>query len=393
MNMSKAIPAAVYYRKSTDKQEDSIDRQRSQVEPYALQQAYRLVGEYLDEGISGDEFDKRPGLLRLIKDAKAGKFKTIIVDEPSRLSRQEPIDFIAMVVKPLRDAGINVVSVSKGPQDWDSIVGFIMLAINQNKSVEECKDLSRRVMTQLLDMAKKGAWLGGPVPYGLETAACATAGKRYVAGDPVKARAVQLIFSLCGEGKSLRVIARELVRQGVPDPSGRVEGGWNITAIRNILTNRKYVGDRLWNQRHAGKYYEYRGGNVSKATPIVNEDGKPRTIRYNGHADWIIARDVHDALVSRELFEKCQRQLQENRERTTPIQGGGDFLLTSLLVCTHCGYRLVGRTLAGRRYYLPAAVTISADITGRLVAGVASAILSPRRRSSMPSWASSRTPS
>ena len=41
---------------------------------------------------------------RLLRDAKAGQFDVIVTDEWSRLSRQDPVDFIAKVVKPLKDA-------------------------------------------------------------------------------------------------------------------------------------------------------------------------------------------------------------------------------------------------------------------------------------------------
>src|ERR1051326_3057791 len=61
--MSQPIPAVAYYRMSTDRQEESIDRQKSQVEPYAARQGYLIVREYVDEGIAGDEEGKRKGFM------------------------------------------------------------------------------------------------------------------------------------------------------------------------------------------------------------------------------------------------------------------------------------------------------------------------------------------
>ena len=49
---------------SDDWQEDSIDRQRSQVEPFALRNGFRIVATYFDEGIAGDEEEKRTGFMR-----------------------------------------------------------------------------------------------------------------------------------------------------------------------------------------------------------------------------------------------------------------------------------------------------------------------------------------
>jgi DNA invertase Pin-like site-specific DNA recombinase len=116
-----SVSAVAYYRTSTDKQEHSIARQKGQVVPYARQNGYELVGEYADAGIAGDELARRGGFQKLLRDAAAGKFTTILVDEPSRLSRQDPIDFIVKVVDPLRKAGVAVDTVVSGPLDYESL--------------------------------------------------------------------------------------------------------------------------------------------------------------------------------------------------------------------------------------------------------------------------------
>src|SRR4051794_19551360 len=91
------VRAAAYYRMSTPKQKDSIERQQSQVRPYVGKSDqngtphYVLVQEYADLAIAGDVFERRPDFQRLLKDAKAGLFSVIVVDEWSRLSRQEPV--------------------------------------------------------------------------------------------------------------------------------------------------------------------------------------------------------------------------------------------------------------------------------------------------------------
>src|SRR5262245_36406163 len=105
--MAGAILRAVcYYRCSSLKQTDSIDRQKSQVEPELTTLGYAPCGVYEEPGIPGDEFARRPALQRLLRDAQAGHFDVIVVDELSRLSRQNVVDFISTVVKPLKDAGV-----------------------------------------------------------------------------------------------------------------------------------------------------------------------------------------------------------------------------------------------------------------------------------------------
>src|SRR5262245_53581474 len=124
-NHSTPVRAAAYYRMSTDKQEDSVERQQSSLVPYAARQAYNLVQDYKDEGLAGDLFERRPGFQKLLKDATAGKFSVIVVDELSRLSRQDPITMIAQVIHPLRAAGVRLDTASNGPIDYDSLVGIL----------------------------------------------------------------------------------------------------------------------------------------------------------------------------------------------------------------------------------------------------------------------------
>src|SRR5262249_29674321 len=103
-----------YLRKSTDEQEQSIGRQRSQVAAYAAARRYRVVAEYVDEGVAGDVFGRRSGFQKLLAAAARHEFDVILVDEPSRLSRQNPIELIETVIAPLRRADVKIDTVSKG---------------------------------------------------------------------------------------------------------------------------------------------------------------------------------------------------------------------------------------------------------------------------------------
>ena len=60
------IPAVAYYRMSTDRQEKSIPAQREAVQAYAKKNGYRIVREYKDEGISGDDTERRAGFRKML---------------------------------------------------------------------------------------------------------------------------------------------------------------------------------------------------------------------------------------------------------------------------------------------------------------------------------------
>jgi site-specific DNA recombinase len=356
--------AAVYLRMSDDKQENSIGRQRSQVLPYVTRRGYQLLREYVDEGIAGDEFEDRPAFQQLLRDAKAGKLDVIVVDEPSRLSRQDPIEYNALVAYPLRSAGVRVDTVSKGPLDWESLAGHIMNTIHAAQAAEESRNLARRVMAGLVKKAKGGGWGGGIVPYALRVERVERDGvefTRLVPGDPEEVKVLLLIFEAVGNrGWTAGRVARELNARGVSPPKGNGwrKGApkgqkadkklWSRWTIYSIVHNRKYVGDLRWNQTHRGKYAEHAAGEV-RVSAVKND-----RVHRHAEADVIVAPGGSvEPLIGRDLFTRANAALAANRKQTCPKGGGERHLFTRMLVCADCGAFMVGGTDArGQRKYV-----------------------------------------
>ena len=79
---------AAYCRVSTDSdaQLESIDAQKTHYENYINgREDWEFVGLYFDEGISGTKKEKRPALLQMIADCKAGKIDFVITKSISVL--------------------------------------------------------------------------------------------------------------------------------------------------------------------------------------------------------------------------------------------------------------------------------------------------------------------
>jgi DNA invertase Pin-like site-specific DNA recombinase len=280
--MADTIRAVAYYRMSDERQENSIDRQRSQVQPYAERHGYQIIREYVDEGIAGDEERKRKAFMRMLADAERKEFQVILCDDKDRFARFDTIDQ-GYYVKPLRDRGIRLETVAQGRVDWSSFAGRITDAIIQEAKKIESQATSRRVMTRMVMMAREGKWLGGRAPYGYVLKPHPVLIKWLVPGDPVKVRAVGLMFRLCGEkGYSLEMVGEELYERGILNPSGGQF--WSKPTLRGILRNRKYAGDMAWNMEHDGKYSEFRNGQVN------TEDAKIAS-RKNLVNDWIVTLD------------------------------------------------------------------------------------------------------
>jgi DNA invertase Pin-like site-specific DNA recombinase len=338
------IPAVAYYRMSLDRQEDSIERQRSQVVAYAAKHGFQIVREYIDEGIAGDVIFRRSEFQRMLRDAQTGAFTAILCDDKDRFGRFDSID-LGEIVAPLRRAGVWLETVAQGKRDWDSFAGRISDAVLQEAKSMELDAISHRVLSNQLLRAQKGQTTGGRATYGYrwEADLAAAGGKRLVP-DGLKADVVRLIFRMYDEGHTLFAIATELHARGVPSPRGR--GHWTRAVIQRVLTNRRYTGDWTWGVHPQGKRNCFGKNGLQ---PTVRGKKVPRR---NDTDAWVIIPQAHEPLVDRAVFERVQARLRGNQVMTTPHADRGSYVLTRLLVCGHCGSFMRGYSAYGKRMYL-----------------------------------------
>jgi DNA invertase Pin-like site-specific DNA recombinase len=329
--------AAAYYRMSKDEQEHSIERQEGQVVPYAARKGYDVVRVYKDEGIAGwKDGDGRPDFRRLLADARKGLFNVILCDDVDRFGRFD-IHKYGAIVDPLRAAGIRLETVAQGLIDWEDTLSQLSDAIRMVFKREQSNDTARRILTRFIQLAREGKWVCGTPPYGYVKD---SATQRLALGDPAKVRVVRWLFeTYATRDVSLRWLSRELLARGVENPSGRPNKDgvrlWTGQALGKLLRNRNYLGDLHWNEVSKGEFQEYDGRAVVKR--------RTRGERRRPGAELIVVPDSHPPLIDRDTFEVVQAKLTGNRARKTPLLAGGDFLLSGMLVCGHCGSWMVGR--------------------------------------------------
>jgi site-specific DNA recombinase len=117
-------------------------------------------------------------------------------------------------------------------------------------------------------------------------------------------------------------------------------------AVQSILRRRLYCGDTDWGKVFHGGYHGLEGGEIRAKGGRTG-----RRVRLKP-GDFIIVENTHEPLVDRFLWEKVQARLSAARKLTAPAPGGGDYLLSGLMVCGRCGCRMVGvsRHCEARRY-------------------------------------------
>jgi DNA invertase Pin-like site-specific DNA recombinase len=328
---TKGEPSAGYLRRSTDKQEESLERQRDEIVRYARVHGYAVVAWYKDDAIGGDETEQRAAFLRMRDEAPAAPWKTILCWNQDRFGRFDIID-AGWWIKPLRDAGVRLVTCDAGPVDWQTVTGQVIYAVNQSAKHAYLLDLSRNTTSGMLRKARRGDWMG-EAPYGFRV----DKDTRRLVPVPEEIAVVRWIFErYARHGWSARRIAVALNKRGVATAHktrrGR-ESKWNTSMVHRVLTHDAYIGHTSWNKVSQAKYHHVVGGTVQP----TRKGGK----RRNKPEQWETVEDTHDAVIDRGTFDLVRRLLAENRTETSPHKNAV-FLLTGLLRCGVCGAPMYG---------------------------------------------------
>jgi DNA invertase Pin-like site-specific DNA recombinase len=162
--------AAIYARKSTEQngvgdEEKSVTRQIEHAKAYATKKGWTVHDEsiYVDDGISGAEFVKRPGFLRLMNALKPKPaFQVLVMSEESRLGREQ-IE-TAYALKQIMDAGVRVFFYLEDcERTLDSGMDKVMLSLTNFAAEMEREKAWQRTHDALRRKALAGHVAGGAV--------------------------------------------------------------------------------------------------------------------------------------------------------------------------------------------------------------------------------------
>jgi len=195
-------------------------------------------GYYIDEGISGYKSKKyRKAFLRMIQDAKLGKFSKIYTRSISRFGRN--VTDILNTIKELKKYNVGVYfedinADTLNPNDEFKLLIFAGIA------QEESRLKSASVQKGKMVAAKNGIWAGRE-PYGYDI----NNGKLVI--NEEEAKIVELIFDLYLQyGWGLSRIAKHLNSNNTPRK--RSAKKWDHSLVGKILKNRIYIGE-VWLHR------------------------------------------------------------------------------------------------------------------------------------------------
>ena len=313
----KKMRVAAYCRVSTDNEDqaNSFESQQRYFKQYIEHHPdWKLYEIFADEGISGTNTKKRKQFNRMIACAKNGDFDLIITKEISRFARNT-LDSI-YYTRDLKKHGVAVIFMNDGINTMDGDAE-LRLAIMSSIAQEESRKTSERVKWGQKRQMEQGVVFGrSMLGYDVKD------GKMTI--NEEGAKIVRLIFhKFVYEGKGTHVIARELREEGIKPM--RVKE-WQNTVILRVIRNEKYCGDLVQKKTY---------------TPDFLSHEK----KYNrGQEEFVIIKDHHEPIVSRELFEKANRILDEKSlSPEGKAKHSNRYPFSGKIKCGRCGASYVAR--------------------------------------------------
>lgn len=333
--------AALYIRLSVEfnsKRGDSLETQRQIMESYlAFCPDIAIYNTYTDNGATGQNFERK-AFQQMLTDIEAGKINCVVVKNLSRLGRNA-IDAGYYIEKyfPLHHVRFIAVNDRYDSEAEHTEVDHIILPVKNLINEAVALDLSRKVRSQAHQAMKDGAYIGARPPYGYLKAPD-NCHKLIVNEDT--APVVRQIFAWAENGVPLNVIVKRLNESGTLTPGyylakiGLISnkmlmgsGKWQTWTVNKILSDEVYVGDMV-----QGKSMSVRRKQVLT---------KPE--------DWIVVRDTHEPIISRELFERAQAARKQTAEKASKTKSPyTENILRGRIFCGCCGKNLHRQKCHGR---------------------------------------------
>ena len=283
---------AIYGRVSTE-HEAQLSALENQLQWYDDQVKYHpnwsVCERYIDEGITGTQAKKRPAFLRMIEDARNGKFDLIVTREVCRFARNV-VDTL-VVTRELKGIGVEVFFIDDNIWTMDGD-GELRLSLMATLAQEESRKTSERVKAGQKISRDNGVLYGNGNILGYDRV-----GDTYIINEE-QAETVRIIFDLYLQGYGSMRIAKMLTEQKRKTASGIVK--WNVSNIMRAIKNATYTGTKCYNKSRSNNFLEQkRINNLDMSTYEYVEGDFP-------------------AIVSQEIWDKAQK-IRESRVKPSLV--------------------------------------------------------------------------
>lgn len=294
------LAVAYYARVSTDKDEqiNSLGNQKRYFEDYiAANPHWTFAGGYVDEGISGTSVEGREQFLKMIEDAKRGRFDLIVTKEISRFARNT-LDSLRYTRELLR-CGVGVYFQNDNINTFDKDAE-LRLTIMSSIAQDEVRKLSERTRFGFKRAQENSVLLGQNNLFGYNKV-----DGRLEIVEP-EAAVVREVFERYAAGDlGLRAIANDLDSRGV---RGRQGKPLTYSTLYGMIRNPKYKGCYAGRRYTSRDYRDKRSYRLSADKWLVHKDDRVPAIVPE--ALW---EQANRLLASRGKTMKAHAQASQNR--------------------------------------------------------------------------------
>ena len=221
---------ALYMRVSTQEQAEngnSLEFQKEKLEAYCKIHEYKIVGEYVDAGVSGAKFN-RPALDRLKDNVE--KIDIVLIYKLDRLSRSIK-DTMLLIEDFFKPNNIDLISLSEN-FDTSQAIGMATVGMLSTFAQLERDTINQRTLAGKVQSVKNGNYINN-VPFGY-----IKEGKKLVKDENTR-ECLEFIFEKLLDGYSTNQIAKLLETNNY---SNLRKGLWHYSIINRIARNKVYTG-------------------------------------------------------------------------------------------------------------------------------------------------------
>ena len=320
-----------------------------------------------------DKADRRPAFQRLLRDVEQGLVDTIYVAAQDRFGTKDAYEMGAFFDL-LRRHNCKLLDAAGKHLNADDDATVLTSTIGALTSSREQREKASRVLTGKMTLARKGNFLGGYCPFGMDVVAFDAQGnevwrviyeghdrRRRIYPDgreerfdgkknrPPKAlhetlkyrpsliaeriKYVLLIFKwFITEAITAGQIASRLNDLGVSPVFGPL---WHQGVVKYLLANPIYVGRPTYNKQSNGRFMEFSNGQVRAADrKSARKHHESDHIRPDG--------DEFAPMVDPETFDRAQAKLVAAKSRAYRAPRTAFLWLRGFVVCAKCGKPMRG---------------------------------------------------
>jgi site-specific DNA recombinase len=258
--------------------------------------------------------DQREGLKQLMRDVELGIIYKVYVTKISRLARNSR-DLQNMIYD-FEKHNVSFKAINDGI-DTSTPMGSVMVKLMGIFAEMERDTIMEQTRSGAEKRAKDGKMYGSAAVLGYDRVIDETSKKKNtmkIVFNPKEKLIIETIYEMYLGGYGYKAITNKLNKEGFRTKKQKL---FAINTVKTILDNPLYAGYI--------RYGKYKDWTKKRRKGLVTSP--------------ILVEGNHQAIISKEDYDKVQERMKSNQRRKPPV---GKYMLAGVLTCPECGSKMVG---------------------------------------------------